>query len=611
MTLENFLIDIDVLWDRVGKGLYEKPDARAGRKMRVQVINDGIVEDLTGYTLNLGWVSTKDATKFGLDVFEVVDITEGIFEIPYTSGMLSNLGYLTGTLQLVPPVGNTIESNNFVITVVKSGIDAEAIQSETSFTALATALVEVNGWNDRIDVVEADFIARANNLDTIYPTRLVSLEQQLAQTVDCVNVAAENGYDNVGSFLNVKIAAGFNNFFFDSGIFNYDESVILKSGVTLFGVNKGTTLFKRNGNFSFFKGLGVPRLESLVNGADRIMNVKMADFQLVTSILQSEPFMYLRAFSYFNFENVVCYGLGNPIAMVEGFDSRFVNCDFTSNGDYDDTNLYPVIKTISGGIVDGYNIEKTNQIVFIGCRFEYYKHSVISDVSAVGMATNNLVFESCKFESPVSRVPIFSFNLTCYSNYFTNCYVIAGTEFPHSIFATPKIERSYIKSTKIGIQPINGFLPYAKNMFDCPVIAGSTIEITNISAASVTGVSIFSVNPLGQMSNNTHLITPEAHYINNPYANAMRFNAKSKDTPLTGTDSSNTVYMTTGTAKMVSFGTEANDPLRLGRAFQAPATDDGARLGDIIFNKYPQNSDVFAWVCTDPVTYTWKTVRFT
>lgn len=181
MVLENFLIDADILWDRVGKKLKENSEARAGRKMRVKVINSGIVEDLTGYTLNLGWHSSIDETKFGLDAFEPVDITEGIFEIEYTSGMLSNYGRLVGTLQLVPTTGQPIESNNFNIMVKKSAIDPEAIQSETSFTALAEALVTVNSWNDRIDVVEQDFIDRANNLDATYPTRLVSLEEQLAQ----------------------------------------------------------------------------------------------------------------------------------------------------------------------------------------------------------------------------------------------------------------------------------------------------------------------------------------------------------------------------------------------------------------------------------------------
>ena len=162
MVLENFLIDVDVLWDRAGKELYEKPEARAGRKMRVRVTNKGLVEDLTGYTLNLGWKSTIDKTKFGLDAFTAVDITKGIFEIAYTSGMLTNIGTLVGTLQLVPTSGTPIESNNFMITVKRSGVDVEAIQSENSFTALTKALLQVQ------------------NLESTYAHELLSVKQQLA-----------------------------------------------------------------------------------------------------------------------------------------------------------------------------------------------------------------------------------------------------------------------------------------------------------------------------------------------------------------------------------------------------------------------------------------------
>ena len=191
MVLENFLTDADILWDRAGKKLFEKPEARTGRIMRVQVTNRGVVEDLTGYTLNLGWKSTVDETKFGLDAFEPVGITKGIFELEYTSGMLTNIGTLKATLQLVPVAGNTVESDNFVITVTKSAVDAEAIQSETSFTALAMALVDVNAWNATISgkVIdwEADmeatkqlYIDTLNDAEAAYPQELVSLQGQLA-----------------------------------------------------------------------------------------------------------------------------------------------------------------------------------------------------------------------------------------------------------------------------------------------------------------------------------------------------------------------------------------------------------------------------------------------
>ena len=211
MVLENFLLDADILWDRAGKELYEKPEARAGRKMRVRVTNRGVVEDLIGYTLNLGWKSTVDETKFGLDAFTAVDITKGVFELAYTAGMLTNTGALKAALQIVPTVGEPIESNNFVITVVKSAIDAEAIQSETSFTALAMALVDVNAWNATIsgkvidwevdmEATKQTYITTMNDVEATYPQELTSLGSQLADVAEQLSATNQSIVDTGNYF---------------------------------------------------------------------------------------------------------------------------------------------------------------------------------------------------------------------------------------------------------------------------------------------------------------------------------------------------------------------------------------------------------------------------
>ena len=240
MVLENFLIDVDILWDRVGKGLYEKPEAGAGRKMRVKVVNSGVVEDLTGYTLNLGWKSQKDPTKFGLDAFEVVDVTKGIFELSYTSGMLSNFGYLTGALQLVPTVGEPIESNNFVITVVKSAVDTEAIQSETSFTALALALVNVNAWNatisgkvidweDDMTATKQLYIDNMEEVEATYPQELLSITSQLADINSNVKKLGAIGDGVADDIIAIKSAPS-GDVFFPVGTYKIKSGLPLKNG---------------------------------------------------------------------------------------------------------------------------------------------------------------------------------------------------------------------------------------------------------------------------------------------------------------------------------------------------------------------------------------------
>ena len=275
MVLENFLVDVDILWDRVGKELFDKPQARTGRKMRVRVVNKGVIEDLTGYTLNLGWKSTTDETKFGLDAFTAVDITKGIFELEYTSGMLTNIGTLKAALQLVPVAGNAVESDNFVITVTKSAVDAEAIQSETSFTALALALVDVNAWNATIDgkVIdwEADmaatkqlYIDNMNEVEATYPQELLSLGSQLAEaekhSEGWINIK-ESPYNAVGDgvaddTLAIQsaidaAALGSGKVFAPQGTYNH-STLSMKTNVHIVGTGY-RTIFNNTTNASSIK----------------------------------------------------------------------------------------------------------------------------------------------------------------------------------------------------------------------------------------------------------------------------------------------------------------------------------------------------------------------
>ena len=83
-----------------------------------------------------------------------------------------------------------------IISVESTVGDDSAIESSNSFTALASALIEVQSWNDRIDVVEQEFIDKANNLDATYPTRLVSVEQQLAEKAKQEEVETISGQIN-------------------------------------------------------------------------------------------------------------------------------------------------------------------------------------------------------------------------------------------------------------------------------------------------------------------------------------------------------------------------------------------------------------------------------
>ena len=133
-----------ITWDKATSRIYSPVTANAsdenGRKLVVQIVNRGQVEDLTGATLHLYW-ETRDKANYGLDVFKAVDLKKGEFELSYTTGMLSNHGVLNANLVLIDTVGRVV-SEQFKITVTE-GIDDDAIQSENSFSSLTQALIEV------------------------------------------------------------------------------------------------------------------------------------------------------------------------------------------------------------------------------------------------------------------------------------------------------------------------------------------------------------------------------------------------------------------------------------------------------------------------------------
>ena len=162
--LDNFR-ETAITWDKANRKVYEPLRVSAGdnkgRKLSVQVVNGGVVENITGSSLSLFW-ETRDKAHRGLDVFTAVDATKGEFEIYYTTGMLSNEGVLNANLVLVDTSGRVV-SEPFTITVFK-GIDDNAIQSSDSFTALTEALIDIS------------------DLEQNYAPRLNDLTAQLQQT---------------------------------------------------------------------------------------------------------------------------------------------------------------------------------------------------------------------------------------------------------------------------------------------------------------------------------------------------------------------------------------------------------------------------------------------
>lgn len=200
MVLNDFRSQV-IEWDKATGVIYESISASKGdsngRKLIVHVLNEREEEDLTGSVLSLAWHLKENQ---GLDAFVPIDATKGIFEIYYTTGMLSNIGTLTASLVLVTPDGR-IESKPFKIFVQESVVDDTAVQSQDSFTALTQALVRVSDvitsfealhtekgnlmdglYIDKksdIEALELDYQNRAQTLETTYAPRLTGVEGEI------------------------------------------------------------------------------------------------------------------------------------------------------------------------------------------------------------------------------------------------------------------------------------------------------------------------------------------------------------------------------------------------------------------------------------------------
>ena len=189
---------IDTINTRVFADLVAKEGDANGRGLLVTLTENGLMKDTTGITLILKWEHTSVGNQ-GLDNFEAVDPSKGLYKITYPTEML-NRGKVRAFIRIIDS-GKLAGTRNIEITVDRGVGDDTAIASSDSFSTLASALIEVQSWNDRIDDVEQDFIDRANNLDATYPTRLVSVEQQLAEiaTYSVDDIIADAGATYTGS----------------------------------------------------------------------------------------------------------------------------------------------------------------------------------------------------------------------------------------------------------------------------------------------------------------------------------------------------------------------------------------------------------------------------
>lgn len=191
-------LKIDSINTKVYGDFVAKEGDANGRGLLVTLTENGLQKDTTGITLNLKWAHTTVSGLQNIDPFESVDLTKGLYKITYPTDMLRK-GKVDAFIQIIDS-GKLIGSRNIKINVEATVGDDTAMESSNEFRALASALVEVNSWNARIDAVEADFIQRANDVEATYPQELVSLTSQLEQKADQADVFLKENGININDF---------------------------------------------------------------------------------------------------------------------------------------------------------------------------------------------------------------------------------------------------------------------------------------------------------------------------------------------------------------------------------------------------------------------------
>lgn len=191
-------VQIDTINTRVNADLFAKEGDANGRGMVVQITENGMIKDTTGITLRLQWSHISVGTS-GFTDFEVVDATKGLYKLIYPTSMLHR-GRVEAFIRITDN-GILSGTRNLLITVERMVGSDETIEASDDFSALQTALIQLDAWNvtigGKVDTWEADMEATKQvYIDTLtaaeaaYPQELVSLKGQLAEVdsrVDLLN----------------------------------------------------------------------------------------------------------------------------------------------------------------------------------------------------------------------------------------------------------------------------------------------------------------------------------------------------------------------------------------------------------------------------------------
>lgn len=131
MALDEFKTDkilIAHVNEKITKTFMAKMGDDSGRKLELQITNEGEIVDLTGYRVYLMW-SHESGNHKGIEQFTASDATNGLFELEYPATMLNHAGMLHAYVQILDAANTVVNTLTFRIYVqsdegVTSGTEA-------------------------------------------------------------------------------------------------------------------------------------------------------------------------------------------------------------------------------------------------------------------------------------------------------------------------------------------------------------------------------------------------------------------------------------------------------------------------------------------------------
>ena len=517
-------------------------------------VGDGIdqytdIEEATNYILTMrvikpnNEVKSIEATQHEPESIFQFDLTEDFKDIPgeYICELTISTA-VNSRQELITSDPFSYEVKRSILSNVGEIIETEDVTVEKLLNDLGATKSELSSQIKEI----ADMRVAANGkIFEKAGDRLNYFDEQLDTKVNKVNLSEVNvkdfgakgdGVSDDTQAFNDAIAYielhhNANTLYIPRGEYIISETLQIPSGLHLKGAGRDrktqdSTALKRKYDKTLLQAKGMSILEE--NSTGHIEDFIVEDIKLVSNDFKSTPMVDFTCAGNFRIKNCFFFGQGTQLLLWEAFDSRITDTDFEWGGDAA-TKLPAIeLRSTNGGNESNPTKEYTNEIHFVGCRFESYPGYAIK---TTGINTNEIFLTNCKFESIENTIGHFWFE-KCSTLLFKNVqWCLGGNGTSHGLtlkdVSNSNIDINFEVSgfRRYNIEPINIVGDVSSNIFN--------FQTSEASSELLTGIDCFIKTDLTpDMFNNKNVINM---YVGNITKDGFKHYPIAKTMPLKDT----------------------------------------------------------------------------